>query len=362
MKWHRMISSFVPYTKIRGITSFSSIVHNKCIAKDNCSGIEIDPYYSSTYPSFEKPFKLHSHLSGDPQYPKTETYEDRAKIAFDTLAQRNRTWKRLSPIVNMACNYDDNDDNDDQTNKLTIKRIADIGCDHGLLAIALALSNKFSKNIGIDVSETALHNGAIQNWNRIIDYCNQSNHDQRLLPSLDFRHGDGLLPLLNDEVDALCMAGMGINTMIQILYQNYVSSSLSLTNQKKNKEVYRIGCKHLFLQPTNSRPRNLIKLYDKLQQDGWKLKQEHIVILSSRWYITSHFVLEDDDVGDDKHGMNHVRHDLLPGAILNHLDPSHTMYPIYMDYIQHHRNWLKKDETEKRILSDEDKRWLYSLT
>jgi len=287
----------------------------------------------------------------------TNKFDKNAEKVFDILAQRNRTWKRLSPLVKLACQHNDG--------KISV--IADIGCDHGLLSIALALSGKFQKVFGVDVSERALMDGAISNYNKVLNYTKTfenreilSNALQNEAQLLEFRHGNGLTPLLNDvQIDALCLAGMGIHTMTQILFPG--------TNHKNKKNANHkilesIGCQHVFLQPTNSKPRNLIQLYDIFQKSGWSLKAERIEKLASRWYITCYFSRSIDNKNQDDSTKNTENMNLIPGAFLNTLDQSHRMFPIYKEYVEHHKSWLNMDENNKSYLSKEDERWLKSTS
>ena len=265
-----------------------------------------------------------------------------AQEIISILAQKNRTWKRLRHIVHLASEYI----SDDHRTPV----IADIGCDHGLLSIALACTGKFSNVIGTDISHRALQDGAFTYQTKLNDIISFTNHDSKqqsltVLPNVEFRIGNGIQPLHQNEVNAICIAGMGINTMLKILLLTSSTSkppSSSLSNHQNN-------CTHLYLQPTNSRPKNLVFLYTELQKHGWTLKNERIEYLSSRWYITSSFQFH-------KHKNN--EQPLLPGHFLSKLPNDSNMKQIYHDYVQYHKSWLHKDRQRKGSLSHEDLLWL----
>ena len=302
--------------------------------------------------------------------------EKTAQKAFEALASRNRTWKRLSAFVKLATNNDTISPTAEKTTEnpqISIQTIADIGCDHGLLTIALALSQQFQKVYGVDVSQRALQDGALANYQRMIQYVqnNDTNNDSTSLgdvsmtqldATLKFCAGNGLQPLPSNQIDAICLAGMGIHTMKDILFQ---PSLLSSTTSSSTLEIDRIGCQHLLVQPTNSKPRNLITLYDSLQSHGWTLQQERIEYLSSRWYITSLFSRHTKADIDEHINNDEATTISLPGDYLKTLkskSQSHTMYSTYLEYVKHHKQWLQMDATKKSTLCEEDQRWLSSLT
>lgn len=106
-------------------------------------------------------------------------------------------------------------------------KVADIGCDHGLLSIYLAKKYPNIKIIASDINEKAL-NGAIQNIK-----------ENKLTTRIDTRLGYGLNPYAKDEVDTIIMSGMGSNTIVGIL--KYSSSKLEKVNTliiQSNTDLY----------------------------------------------------------------------------------------------------------------------------
>jgi len=258
----------------------------------------------------------------------TDGSRQRARDAFSKLAKKGRSWRRLRHMVDLACLGD----------KEKVQSIADIGCDHGLLTLGLAVSGRFESVIGVDLSEQALSDGAISLYRQMLqdlkkdERWNSSSSEQlKYLFPVDFCVGDGLRVLKPGQADALCIAGMGVNTMIRIL---------------EPSEVDRVGCKYLVLQPTNSRPRNLIRLYDSLADAGWTAMDERIEFLSSRWYISALFARAADD-GPTTLSSNMC----FPGQLLSLSDES------YSSYVQHHQKWIERD-SRSGSMQENDRRWL----
>ena len=274
------------------------------------------------------------------------------------LFRQGKTWKRLSHVLEMAAGHEQEGDKTIIAPAAKKQSIADIGTDHGLLAMALALTGKYNTVVGVDVSDQALTYGALATLDKIRNQTRSLNdEDFDDIPELpvEFRLGNGLEALEFGEADIICIAGMGVNTMLQILEQK------SSTNNKFPTNLEKIGCKRLVLQATNSRPRNLIRLYDRLQKFGWKVEDERIVKLSSRWYITARFELSDATLRTAYHDYETGKlFDLeLPGSKLRSFDELNSMRKIFDEYCLHHKKWIQKDAKASRQQIDQrDIRWL----
>jgi tRNA A22 N-methylase len=263
--------------------------------------------------------------------------------AFSLLARQGRSWRRLGHLVDMAI------DNP----MSSIRTIADVGTDHGLLAMGLALSGRFDKVLGIDVSALALQNGAISLLESVVTNVNDKNktlpgilqEETSLENLIEFRVGNGLGAAKNGEADAVCIAGMGVHTMIKIIQQ---------ASRDGVSDAERVGCQQLLLQPTNTRPRNLIMLYDALQESGWCVAEERIEKLSSRWYISTSFIKGDllQNAGQEYSVTQ------LPCFKLLELDGSNPMRAVFDDYKRHQIDWIKDDAKASGIMFQDDKRWL----
>lgn len=100
--------------------------------------------------------------------------------------------KRLLSIANLV------DDN---------SKVADIGCDHGLVSIYLAMNKQNISIIASDINQNALDN-AIKNINK---YHLEDKIKVCLSNGLDN---------INDEIDTIIISGMGGHTIIDILTNN----------------------------------------------------------------------------------------------------------------------------------------------
>jgi tRNA A22 N-methylase len=198
--------------------------------------------------------------------------------------------------------------------------VADIGTDHGLLASEL--TKHFQQVVGVDKSEQALQGGALS-----LDKAGRR---------VDFRVGNGLQKLGRGEADVVCIAGMGVHTMCEILNPHSLET---------------LDTQHLILQPTNSRPRHLMLVYDFLEGHGWSVVDECILCTQGRWYITTRF--------DRSHQLSFDKQKLLPGSILT---KKASKYPEFSDYTEHHVQWIGQDKRHAGELSDADRRWLEILS
>jgi tRNA (adenine22-N1)-methyltransferase len=94
--------------------------------------------------------------------------------------------------------------------------LADIGCDHGKLAVSALLAGKAQKVIAVDISASSLQK------------CRRLGEQYQVSSSLDCRQGDGFLPLSEDEADLAVIAGMGGREIVRILGSKPFSGRLLL--------------------------------------------------------------------------------------------------------------------------------------
>lgn len=132
-------------------------------------------------------------------------------------------------------------------------RLADVGCDHGYIPIALVMEGHIPSAIAMDVNEGPL-NRARQN---IVEFAAAQYIETRL--------SDGVAALRPGEADSLIIAGMGGNLMIRIL--------------EDGKEVLR-ETKELILQPQSEIPG--VRRY--LQENGYAIVAEDMVSEDGKFY------------------------------------------------------------------------------
>lgn len=133
------------------------------------------------------------------------------------------------------------------------KSIADIGCDHGYVAMELVRSNVCRHVIAMDINrgplERAKHN--------IADYCMQDYIETRL--------SDGVSALEKGEAEGIICAGMGGKLVISIL--------------ERGKEL--IGAmRQVVLQPQSE----LSEVRSYLRKKGYLIEQEDIIYEDGKYY------------------------------------------------------------------------------
>jgi hypothetical protein len=248
----------------------------------------------------------------------------------------------------------------------------------------------FNRVYGTDISSKALDNGALQTLKKIMNaitwsssstehyYINNNNNSSKnynnteLLP-IEFRISNGLEALHIGEADAIVLAGMGVESMMEILFLDDDGR-----RRRKNENhdcilppVDRVQTNYIYLQPTNSRPQHMMKLYDRIQQTGeWILRDESIAYSSGRWYINSFFERRQQQQNQQSNTDNDNDNDRdsrfrYPGHFLEKQDSmKNDNDNVYESYIRHHLQWLKDDyeRTSKYVIEDEDRRWIEYIT
>jgi len=297
---------------LHGVTRQNLFLHRKSFSTKS----------NNKYAIFRQSIELHST-----QNTQSSDYDSLYSIGYEKaqntvklLAQKNRTWNRLSPIVTMAVqNLNEN--------QRGIASIADVGCDHGLLSIALAATGCFSQVIGSDVSHRALNDGALTFHQKVNEVLDREGVQYRF--AVDFRVGDGLSCLNEGEVNGgICLAGIGVDAMLKMLHL----STLDM-----------LRCPTLYLQPPTSKPRRLMELYRPLQINGWELIDENISYVKTRWYITAAF----------KRSDTHESAQLfrLPGHFLSQKESEKNEFQSYLDF---HLKWMNDDMSKGQLSQDEE--------
>jgi hypothetical protein len=251
----------------------------------------------------------------------------------------------------------------------------------------------FNRVYGTDISSKALDNGALQTLKKIMNaitwsslsteyyHINNNNNSSKnynnteLLP-IEFRISNGLEALHIGEADAIVLAGMGVESMMEILFLDDDGRRRRRRRRRNENHdgiqppVDRVQTNYIYLQPTNSRPQHMMKLYDRIQQTGeWILRDESIAYSSGRWYINSFFERrqqqqnqQSNTDNDDNDRNSRFRY---PGHFLEKQDSmKNDNDNVYESYIRHHLQWLKDDyeRTSKYVIEDEDRRWIEYIT
>ena len=89
-------------------------------------------------------------------------------------------------------------------NEISGNTLVDVGCDHGKVTYFAIKENRVKKVIATDISQKSL--------NKCVELINKSK-----LGNVEFRCGDGLNVIKDNEADVVCIAGMGGYETIKIL-------------------------------------------------------------------------------------------------------------------------------------------------
>lgn len=145
-----------------------------------------------------------------------------------------RLGKRLRCVVNeIKCDY-----------------LADIGCDHGKVAVTAILENRANKAVCTDISAPSL------------DKAKELTKSKKLDDKISFAVGDGLAPIKDENIDEVVIAGMGAREIIKILSAHKCkASSLILVAHK--------GC-------------DLLREY--LHNNGYKIVKDYVCLEGSHFY------------------------------------------------------------------------------
>lgn len=95
--------------------------------------------------------------------------------------------------------------------------VADIGTDHGYIPAYLIYSGICNKVIGTDISKGSLK--------KIIEYVKQLNYEKKVQTRL----GNGLEPIITNEIDTVIIAGMG-GLLIRDILQKDLEKTNSITH------------------------------------------------------------------------------------------------------------------------------------
>lgn len=93
-------------------------------------------------------------------------------------------------------------------NEINTDSLADVGCDHGKVSVAALIENRAKKVIACDISKKSLQKAEI--------LAKENN-----LSNIEFRCGDGIKVIKENEIETLLIAGMGGYEIIKILSDGF---------------------------------------------------------------------------------------------------------------------------------------------
>ena len=190
-------------------------------------------------------------------------------------------------------------------------RVADVGCDHGYLAIHLISNNISPHVIAMDVNRGPL------------DRAEKNVGEAGLEDDIELRLSDGLCKVDPGEVDSVVMAGMGGLLMINII---------------ENSSAVCDKLSEMILQPQSE----VAKVRHYLVDNGYRIISEDIVYEDEKFYPMMKVI----------HGDMYLEKDVYYrfGKILLHEE-----HPVLRQYLRYERHMLlnirdellKADRTEK---------------
>lgn len=166
------------------------------------------------------------------------------------------------------------------------KIIADVGCDHAYVSIALIQKKMAQRVIAMDVRKGPLF------------IAEKNVRDAGLHNMIEIRLSDGFEKLKPEEADTIIIAGMGGLLMISIL--------------EKKQEVWKNTDKPpvLILQPQSDLPK--VRRY--LYQNGYKITEEKMLVEDGKFYtilrgeVTQEKEMELDEVMLEYGQYNLIHH------------------------------------------------------
>lgn len=199
--------------------------------------------------------------------------------------------------------------------------LADVGCDHALLPIALVESGKCSKAYACDVNR-----GPLERGKEAIKNANLENKINTILTN-----GLHNIP---DDITCVTIAGMGYDTMVAIL---------------ENDLDKAYACKQLVLQSNN----HIYELRKWLMNHDFTIDSEDLVYEQHYYHILSvHYEkssMSEDTLYFGEYLSNHPlcipywEHILnKKRLILNQLDPQHIQYQLTSKEIEKIENYINK--------------------
>ena len=230
------------------------------------------------------------------QLEQQEIYKCQPQPQPQPLPQTKKLSTRLTEVLDLcstalSCRraHQNNDKNLVEKLKspsLAPITVADIGCDHAQLSVALIQNNVADRVLAVDRANSPLDLGKENAYNAGIDMGVGSK--------IEFRLGDGLAPLRpEDGLNAVCIAGVGARCIIDILESSYkFGSHLEIKNddgerdQDDDDALRSLGVDHLILQPVSPHPQYMIPLRRWLEERRWSIRDETITKNGKRIYLT----------------------------------------------------------------------------
>ncbi|CEM11380.1 unnamed protein product [Vitrella brassicaformis CCMP3155] len=226
---------------------------------------------------------------------------------------------------------------------------ADIGCDHGLLAAHLVHSGRCPNAIAIDRSSSSC------------EAARSTVERFALSHAVDVRQGDGLTALSAGEVDTVCVAGMGVGGILDILKGPPQADSDPLSREDSLLRSLRI--RTLVVQPQTPRLGSLYALRRWLQVHQWPINEERLVVIGKRLYVTIKAVATQPRAVDRDAVLSaDIERELLLGRAQWESDRDNDgIRHRYHRYLVNQRTVLARQVADPRWQSEQKQRWMAIL-
>jgi len=214
--------------------------------------------------------------------------------------------------------------------------VADIGCDHGLLAIGIATEScNVHKVYAIDISSAAL-DGA------------RKNTLLRSIPiqqKINIIEGDGLNCIVSDQiVDTVICAGMGTTTAREICNHNHLDN---------------VNCDSVILQPWPPHILPVLKLYQHfINTKKWIIEDQRIIQSGHYQHLTTKFVRCNNDIINDNTTTNDNKNSLLKWPLTQRLLTNNASIEskVFIDYLRNqNNNFFRVKKAKSKVDDDNDK-------
>lgn len=184
-------------------------------------------------------------------------------------------------------------------------KVADVGCDHGYLAIYLKQNNLCENIICSDINKNALSSS--------INNIKKANLDIKTYLS------DGLKNLDLTNINTLVIAGMGANTIINILDVN------------KLKNINKI-----IIQSNNDW--NLIRRY--LNNIGYYLEEEINIKDKNKWYTCMKYIKSNKKIDEEIIEYGYLNNKEYIEYLIKHYKDILTKIPSYNEEYNKYKNMI----------------------
>ena len=215
--------------------------------------------------------------------------------------------------------------------------VADIGCDHGLLALSIAADySNVHKVHAIDISPSALDGARRNTLLRPISVQQKIN----------IIEGDGLNAIVSDQnVDTVICAGMGTTTAREICNHNHLDN---------------VNCNEVILQPWPPHILPVLKLYQHfINTKKWIIEDQRIIQSGHYQHLTTKFVRSNNDIINDKttnDNNNSLLNWPLTQRLLTNNAEHSTESKVFIDYLRNqNNNFFRVKKAKSKVDDDNDK-------